>query len=1272
MSDFELSPLGRVIWEDRYGLKDDQGNLIEKNITDTFHRVAKAIASKEKNPKEWAKKFYWMMSKGYFCPAGRILAHSGTSYSQLLNCFVLPFRDDSLEEIMHTATDMAITQKFAGGTGFNYSALRPEGSYIKGVNGRSCGVIGFLSMMSTISEVIEQGGCLTGDSLINTKDGLIYLGEIVKDNEQGWYDHELTVKTKDGDCLSEQYYVNGYSDIYVITSENGLVLKGTPKHKLYVFTSEGYSFKEFKNVKKGDWIVSILGQHEGNTQKLNMNVERGHHNCIVPDKLPLEINEDFAFFLGYFLVNGFSTKKEHDYRIGITIPDNSYLIHKVDGMFKDLFGENISLLSTKKDHDESTTYYISNKMIKEFFSINGLLKSKSIDCSIPRKIRCSPPHILGCFLTGLFEADGALSHDYPSYTTSSIKLAHELQIILHGLGIPSNLSPMKRGIGSFSKNSMYRIRVESYIGLENWNKITNPNKLSRFIKCQKHFPDINRGKNHILPNARYWLTEVVKYLEKFKYKRDNNFSYLLKRIKRYVRGDRNLTLSSYNKLRENEYIKNILPDLNNFLFSQIKSISLAKDYTSDLNVNKSHTYIANSIITHNSRRGANLGLLDITHPDVWDYISYKREHNWQKLLEFVDVKDEDAWSSFTFENMYKWQMYNVSVSVNDDFFEALKNDDNWKFKWNDVEWKLHKVVYKKSLGNDKFKEMSFDILADCEKTAIWKVKRRVPYPTSKDIFTVESVRDVKASELWHKICYNAWADGCPGLFNMSSVRKMHNLEYTHPIEASNPCAEQPLPAHGCCLLSSLVLPSFIEDNKINYNTLKDVIHTAIRFMDNVIDNCDFPLKEMEDMEKSERRIGLGTMGVHDMLIALRKDYDSEEGRLTVEEILKFIRNESYRASIEIAKEKKSFPVFDKGKYIEGGFVKTLPESIIKDIYKYGIRNSCILSQAPTGTIGSMYNVSTGCEPWFALSFDRNTRLGSYEDGCPAYLEWKKTNTGQEQKPSYFKTSQDISPENHVRMMMVFNKYMDSSVSKTINLPNEATVEDVKNVFLMAMKNGIKGVTIFRDGSKQGVLIKKKEEKAIEPVNRQNEQEDLDEVTIKDTRMTPKTRGNRTTGATTRVHMDKHNMYITANKDTEGDLVEIFATIGESKEPDPQHTSGVEDSWAEALGKIISLALRAGVKPSSIIRNLKNIPSDKPVFSVVGDNDSAELISSPPHAIGRIMEEELKYKQNILIKTEEFNMIGGYCENCGSNQIIPKGPNCYRCLSCGYETCGGRR
>ena len=824
--EFFTSPISRAIWEDRYGLKDETGKLIESSILASFRRVAKAIASNEVDKEAWGKAFYNIMAERYFCPAGRILAHAGTHYQQLLNCFVLPFRSDSLEEIMHTAADMAIIQKFAGGTGFNYSTLRPEGSYIKGVNGRSCGVLGFLSMMSVTSEVIEQGG---------------------------------------------------------------------------------------------------------------------------------------------------------------------------------------------------------------------------------------------------------------------------------------------------------------------------------------------------------------------------------------------------------------------------------------------------------SRRGANLGLLEAWHPDLWEFISYKTDHNWDRLTEFMDVKDQEKWSRFKFENMYKWQMYNVSVGVTDEFLHAVKNDEEWVFKWKNTEWQLYTVEFVKALSGGGTRVEQFKTMADSDATALWKVRKKVPYPTANDKFHVVSKSRILAKDLWDRICQNAWADGCPGIINLSTARKFHNLEYIHPLLTTNPCGEQPLPAHGSCNLGSLILSSFVVDNngkkEFDFEKFAEVIHVAVRFMDNVIDICEFPLDDIKKVAHEERRVGLGTMGVHDLLIELGLGYDTQEGRDLVEKVLKYLRDESYLASIELAKTKGAFPIFDSSLYMQSEFIKTLPLWIRDDIAKHGIRNSHLTSQAPTGTIGTMYGVSTGCEPWFALSFQRNSRLGSYEDGCQAYIRWKAKNPEAGVKPSYFKTAQEISPEDHIKMMILFSRYIDSATSKTVNLSNHATVEDVKKAFMFAMENGVKGITVFRDGSKEAVLVSKD----TKPEVTKEKACELDEVTSANVQSHFKKRGGRTVGATSRVHLEGHNMYVTVNKNWGGEMVEVFATVGESKTLNTRHTSGIEDSWAEGLGKVISLALRAGVNPESIIRNLKNIPSDKPVFTVVGDCENSELIPSPPHAIGRVMEEEMRYQGNIQIKSEI--QIKGSCENCGSTNVKFKSPTCYECADCGHSKCG---
>jgi ribonucleoside-diphosphate reductase alpha chain len=1267
---FELTPFGQIVWEDRYALKDENGNKIEDNILENFKRVAKAIASKEKDSKKWEKKFYEIMASKYFSPAGRILAHAGTHYSQLLNCFVLPFKDDSLESIMDTAKHVAVVQKFGGGVGLSYSTLRPSGSHIKGVNGHSCGVPGFINMLSVVSEVIEQGGCLTYDTLINTLDGTLYLGEIIgKSDDQGWYDHNIVVKTKDGDQKSNRFYINGYSDVLKIDTDCGIILKGTPSHKIYVMAESGPIWKEFKDIRRGDWLIATLGQHTGSIQSLYTNVPKRHHNCIIPERLPETLDASFAFFLGYYLGNGFSTSSEHDHRFGVSIPDKSHLNARIESIFKDFFGNNIGVTAMKKENDCSSTYYVSNRMVKEYLNINGLLKNNSLEASIPLKIRKSPVDIIASFIGGLFEADGALRHGYPMLSTASSKLAHEVQTLFFGIGIPTKIELATR-TGAFSTNPIYNVSVVSPKGLEAWSRLIPHDSKSRFSECTVQDNDDINQRWYILPYASYWLGKALEHLPR--YKMGSGVGPLRKEILRIVNGKRRLTLSSFNRLkgRISKYYPETIdyPEVGNQFFLQVTGTVWEEDFTADLEVENSHSYLANGIVSHNSRRGANMGLLEVSHPDVWEFISYKTEHNWDHLREFIDVRDEEKWSQFKFENNYKLQMYNVSIGVTDEFFEALKKDDVWPLVWKGKDWDLYTVQFRK-MRQGTYTDTNYEVTADSDKTALWKVKKKIPFPTAQDSFEVISKRKIKASEIWEKICYNAWADGCPGLINLSTARKYHNLEYAHPLTSTNPCGEQPISDYSSCNLSSILLSSFVKPDKtIDYDALKTTVQTAVRFADDVIDNCEFPIPEIKRMANLERRVGVGVLGAHDMLIELGQGYDTDEGRSTIERVLTFMRDTAYMTSIELAKEKGPFPAFDKEKIFNSHFIKTLPKDIRDLIEKYGLRNSTLLSIAPTGTIGALFNSSTGCEPWFSLAFQRNTRLGSYEDGCPAYIKWKSAHPG-EPKPSYFKTAQEISPEDHIKMMVLFSKYVDSAVSKTVNLPNSATVEDIKRAFLFAMENGAKGITVFRDGSKEGVFINKDAKKVTVAESKQIIQ-DLQHVKEEenDTRVAPKKRGDRVVGATTRIHMQKHNLYVTVNRNKEGEIIEVFATVGESKEPDAHHTSGVEDSWAESLGKMISLALRAGVKPDSIVRNLKNIPSDKPVFHTIGDCESSEPIPSPPHAIARVIEEELKYSCPVQHKMDEKVKKGGPCQECGSTNTIQKA-TCSVCNDCGYSGCG---
>lgn len=1238
-----VTPIARAIWEDRYALKDPHGKLQEGGIFDSFGRVSKAIASQEKDKKKWEEAFFGIMSEKFFCPAGRIIANAGTHFSQLLNCYVIPFKSDSLTSIMETAKNMAITQKFGG-------------------------------------------GCIGGESVVFTNRGPIPIKDLVESPEFYRvlsYNSE-TYEMEFCDVLDKHTTPMEGNRVYEIEFDDlrggsAAKMRASDWHPFFVFDGEKVEEVRADELKPG---MAVIGSSD------------------------LSVGYDpWSWLLGYVAGDGDISCNGQEPYTRVRIVDQ----------YKACIERASDIMEVPFDLSKDPRYEVEVWACESYAGVAEDIKEEfggyqTCDTKhIPKSIWCASPEKRFSFLVGYFDADGSFNKEKKRFEAFSVSkdLAYGVLALAGSLGIRASVRFRKSRKENERDGWEVRLTKSQYISncvselsakydISDVNFVNGPVNFSnkwkdRLLKAtgiNVRTDAARRGRTEIGPmsvSLAYWLqhgkatretastiirecgqkelAQAVLSCQIVKSSKPTNtdetlYDLTVDKNQTYVASDPTTgayvvvhnTGFNYSTLRpEGSYIKGV----NGHSCGVIGFIDMM-------------SVISGVIEQGGSRRGANMGILEIDHPDVWKFVSYKNEHEWDRLREFMTILDPERWEYFKKDNAYKLQMYNVSIGITDEFLEALRNDRDWSFKWNGDDWDLYKVIYKNGIV-----EKEFEVVANSEETANWKVKRIIPYPKSNDIFEVVSKRKIKASEIWEKVCYNAWANGCPGLIYISEAKRMHNGEYCSPLLGCNPCGEQMLPPMGSCNLGALVLSSFVKrkggKTYFDFETLKDTVRKAIRFHDNVIDNCEFPLPEMKKLAMKERRVGLGTMGVHDMLIGMELGYDTEEGRAFTEKVLTVIRDEAYRASIEIAKEKGSFPLFDADKYLESPYVKRLPEDIQDDIRKYGIRNVCLLTQAPTGTTGTMLSVSTGCEPWFAMTFDRHTGFGSYVDGCQNYIKWSKEHP-DEDKPSYFKTSMEIAPEDHLKMMILFTKFADSAVSKTINLPNESTVDDVNRVFLKALDNGVKGITVFRDGCRMGVLRSKDKPESDKKGGAEKTLHDFDEVSDADVQHS-KPRGNRVVGATNRIHMENHNMYITVNKNPSGEVVEVFATVGESKNPNAKQTSGVEDSWAEGLGKIISLGLRAGVLPSSIIRNLKNIPSDKPVFSSIGECDS-EYIPSPPHAIARVMEEEIKYTYPKSVKKEDLSQVTFVCSSCGSDNTKPRSSTCYDCLDCGYSGCGG--
>ncbi len=579
------------------------------------------------------------------------------------------------------------------------------------------------------------------------------------------------------------------------------------------------------------------------------------------------------------------------------------------------------------------------------------------------------------------------------------------------------------------------------------------------------------------------------------------------------------------------------------------------------------------------RRGANMGLLRVDHPDI---------------MEFITCKDD----------LTRFTNFNISVGLTEEFMKAVINDE----EYNLINPRSGKVVNR-----------------------------------------------IKAKEIFDRIIHQAWKNGEPGIVFLDRVNASNPTPELGEIEATNPCGEQPLLPYESCNLGSLNLAKMVKDEAVDWELLKDTVWKAVHFLDNVIDANRYPLELIEKNTKANRKIGLGVMGWADMLIQLKIPYNSKEALSLAEKIMKFILEQGRLASIELAKERGTFPNYEKSIYYN----------------KMPLRNATITTIAPTGTLSIIAGCSSGIEPLFAICFARNVmdgtrlvevnpyfkremeKLGLWSDEIAEKIAETGSIQGIKEIPDEIKrlfvTAHEISPSDHIRMQAAFQQYVDNAVSKTVNLPNDATEDDVREVYLLAYRLGCKGVTVYRDGSRQGQVIQKGKS-----------QIETSQISLK-----PRRRPEVLQGITRLMKTGCGNLYITINKDEKNKPFEVFTNIGKA--------GGCAASQAEAIGRLISLALRSGIEPQEIVKQLKGISCHSPVWSSNGK------ITSCSDAIAKAIEAEIREAKVQIIEKQENAQSEEYyqksdleivhygaCPECGGSLSYEEG--CAICHSCGFTKC----
>ncbi|NLN28645.1 MAG: ribonucleoside-diphosphate reductase [Firmicutes bacterium] len=490
------------------------------------------------------------------------------------------------------------------------------------------------------------------------------------------------------------------------------------------------------------------------------------------------------------------------------------------------------------------------------------------------------------------------------------------------------------------------------------------------------------------------------------------------------------------------------------------------------------------------------------------------------------------------------------------------------------------------------------------------------------------------------------------------------------------CGEQPLPGWGVCNLGHINLSRFakgpIGKAEVDWEELRRAVRLGVRFLDNVIDITPYFFEENERVQKAERRIGMGTLGLGEMLIRLGLRYGDDECVAFIDKLYEFIATEAYLASVDLAKEKGAFPKFDAEKYLESGFMKRMPQHVREAVREHGIRNVTLLTQAPTGSTGTMIGTSTGIEPYYSWTYWRNSRLGMREVRERIVQEYFKENPelepSLESLPPYFVTAMELTPKEHIRVQAAIQRWTDASISKTANAPNDYTIEQTRELYEYAYRAGCKGVTIYRDGSRdQQVLIAQTKDvdegereetaQAQAPAAPGQGNGSLGAATDAGTRRPMRKRPHKLTGATYEWPTPLGKAFITVN-DYGDEPIEVFVTIGKAG-------SDVA-AMSEALGRLTTLFLKyadiasAEEKVATLVKHLKDIGGSNSVG--FGEN----RVSSVPDAVAKALSKHMEEKRadfKLTIQVRGFDL----CPQCGL-ATLRKEEGCYNCTSCGYSKC----
>jgi ribonucleoside-diphosphate reductase alpha chain len=1214
------------VLEKRYLRKDDRGKVIE-TPKELFARVAWNLAQAERlygaddaKVREMALRFYGLMANLEFLPNSPTLMNAGLDLQLLSACFVLPV-DDSLVGIFEALKQQALIHQAGGGTGFAFSRLRPKGDLVKSTMGVASGPVSFMRIFDSATQQIKQGGCISTASLLRTTEGLKPLGRLLDAPALG--ENFTRDQVFDGTGFSHALVAqdNGVAEVYAIETEFGLRLKATYNHAVAVVDAHGeIVWREVRDLQPGDWLVVVKGGHLGIDRPLPP--LRPQHANATKIRVPRTMNADLAELLGLYMADGCTSSGG---RLIFTVGTiDIEVAERIRVLMDRCFGLASNHVTEGRGGGYLDIQYQSRDLVRWMRSI-GSVKPGSPEAFIPAAVLSGSAETARAFLRGLFEGDGHIHSEsgYPCLSTTSPRLAEEVQQLLLSLGVVARRTMTTHRSVAKGHHPVHVLTVVDEPSVRTFSEdigFVGDRKQDRLENGPR--PKVNTSD--VVPNQREVLRSIYAYVGRGsgpgRTRRGANrrlyralMHYISDRHPRELPRKRLLRLlRDFPEVASKEHLRQMADPSR--VYTRVTAIRLDRVATGDIEVPGAGRFVANGILVHNKRRGANMGILRVDHPDILDFITCK-----DKTTEITN--------------------FNISVAVTDKFMGAVKAGKRY------------------DLVNPRTKQV---------------------------------VGQLDAREVLDKIAYQAWKNGEPGLFFIDENNRRQPTPNVGEMEATNPCGEQPLLPYESCNLGSIDIARHMKRTaggkwEVDWAKLERTIRTAVRMLDDVIDMNEYPVKQIEEMTKATRKIGLGVMGFARMLFMLEVPYDSREGVEWGRKIMKFIQETGYDESAKLAKERDVYPAWEGSRHEEKGL---------------RLRNSYVTTVAPTGTLSMIADTSGGCEPEFSLIWYKRVMEGEQlpyfldyfeevakregfwtEDLKERILENRGSPRGLEVIPEkwqrVFGVAYNVSPEWHVRMQAAFQDYCDAATSKTINMPPEATVEDVKKAYLLAYELKCKGITVYREGSREDQVLNvgvPEADKAA-PASREVRLEVPAEPVLR-----PRPRPDVITGRTQKILTGYGALYVTINEDDKG-VFEVFAQIGRG--------GGYTASFTEGLARLVSLCLRSGVPIDEIIDQLEGIRSPRIAL------DHGERIYSIPDAIAKAIKRHIgAQKAGVQPPVESFDDLGGAaevvetdveleketrdveamirkglnpeCPECGKQLIYEEG--CVKCRACGYSEC----